>query len=159
MATKVKFKNGFVEDYTIILSNKALELKGQLTGVSNVKCSVNLNSADILSFDVTKTKLYQLDAQFPYSDIKAYQEYIWESLVDFKVIYVKELDEYFEIRVSLDDSNDVKKTINATSLCEAELSQTMLYNLEINTESDIERDDYVVTVFYNNEKPEASLLH
>ena len=76
------------------------------------------------------------------------------------MVYVKELNEYFEITVSLDDSNEnIKKTITATSLCESELSQTNINGLEVNTESDIARDDYVITTFYNFDNHDASLLH
>ena len=60
----------------------------------------------------------------------------------------------------MDDSNEnIKKTITATSLCESELSQTNINGLEVNTESDIARDDYVITTFYNWENTEGSLLH
>ncbi|MBQ8233986.1 MAG: hypothetical protein IJZ36_00200, partial [Bacilli bacterium] len=155
----VEFKNGIVKDYTIILSNKKLEYCGQLSKVQSVKSAGNLASAQTLNFTVYKKYLLPIENNFPYTDIEAYQNYIWENLVDFKTIYVKELREYFEIKVSIDDSKDTVKSITATSLCEAELSNTKLYNFEINSEIDIERDDYEVTVFYDEKNPKASLLH
>jgi hypothetical protein len=154
----IKFKNGRVEDYTIVLANKALHHLGQLTGVSEVKYNGNLNSANELSFTVTKSELLPV-SNIPYKDIQTYQDYIWRNLVDFKTVYVKELNEYFQIKVSFDDSRDMKKTIVGTSLCEAELSQANLYTIEVNTETEIELDDYEPTTFYNDEKPKFSLLH
>lgn len=158
---KLNFKNGQVEDYTIVLSNRELQKQGQISNVKGVKHNGNLASAQVINFTVYKHQLFpdREEENFPYESIEAYQDYIWENLVDFKVVYVKELNENFEIRVSIDDANDTIKTITGTSLCEVELGQTNLYNFEINSELDISRDDYEVTTFYNDENPNASLLH
>ena len=158
---KLNFKNGQVEDYTIVLSNRALQKQGQISNVKGVKHGGNLASAQVINFTVYKHQLFpdKEDENFLYESIEAYQNYIWENLVDFKVVYVKELNENFEIRVSTDDANDTVKTIIGTSLCEAELSRTNLYNFEINSELDISRDDYAVTTFYNDENTNASFLH
>ena len=86
------------------------------------------------------------------------QELLWDQIVDFRLIWVKETNEYYEIKVSMDDAEEITKTITGTSLCEAELSQYNLDNLEINSEDDIARDDYVVTTFYNSSNPAGSLL-
>lgn len=84
---------------------------------------------------------------------------VWDELTDFKLIYHKESDEFYEINVELSDSNSTVKIVTATSLGYAELSQIKLYEIEINTEDDIARDDYVVTTLYNEEKTSGSLLH
>ena len=159
MTTKIKFKNGRVEDYTIVLSTRDYRHLGQLHGLKGTTYSGNMNSANEMSFTVYKSDLVKGNDKIYNKKIEKHREYLWENIVDFKLIWIKELDEYFEIKVSIDDSNDIYKTITATSLCEAELSQTNLYNIEINTENDIAREDYEVTTFYNVENPNASLLN
>ena len=150
--------NNRVENYTIILSNRSFQHYGQLTGIKfeDTNGSFNLNSANELSFKVYRHKLIP-DENIPYKDIETFQEYIWEKLVDRKLIYVKELDEYYQIKVSIDDSKDTVKTVQARTLCEEELSQLYLHNIEINTEDD--RAINGETVFYNPENPNCSLLH
>lgn len=84
---------------------------------------------------------------------------LWDSVVDFKLIWCKEWDKWFEIAVVINEDNKTVKSVTATSLAEAELGQIMLYNIEINTEDDIARDDYVTpTTLYNSEDASASLL-
>ena len=138
---KLKFNNGVVEDYTIVLSTRDYRHLGQLTGVKSVHYSANLNSPNELSFSLMKTECS-----------------LWEQVVDLKLIWIKELNEYFEIKVSTTDSLEASKCITGTSLCEAELSQ-IYFSAEINTESDISRDDYEITRFYDENHPKASLLH
>lgn len=67
---------------------------------------------------------------------------------------------WFETYVEIDEENEDIKKVTGKSLGEAELSQIMLYNIEINTETDISRDDYKIpTTFYNPDHPEASLVN
>lgn len=141
-------KNNCPENFTFILANKSLTHLGQLNNVetSSVHYVGNLNGADELSLKVYKT-------------INKETEPLWDSIVDFKTLYAHEAGEYFETTVSLDDEKNGYKTLTCTSLCEAELSNLELYDVEINTEADIAREDYVVTTFYNEENPDASLLH
>lgn len=141
-------KNNCPENFTFILANKSLTHLGQLNNVetSSVHYVGNLNGADEISLKV-------------YKSINGEVEPLWDDIVDFKTLYVAEVGEYFEITVSLDDEKNGYKTLTCTSLCEAELSNLELYDIEINTEDDIARDDYVVTTFYNEENPDASLLH
>lgn len=143
----IKFdKYNKVQDFTLVLSNRNYKHHGQLHNIENLVYKRNLNSADELSFQVHKLNGNQ-------------EETLWNDIVDLKLIWIKELNEYFEIQVSTNDSSDIVKSITATSLCECELSQTLLYGIEINTEDDITRDDYVVTKFYDSENKEGSLLH
>ena len=137
-----------MQDLTFVLANKNYNRLGALSNVdqNTVVYKKTMHGSE-LSFEVYKT----LD------DI---EERLWDKLVDFKLIWVKEINEYFQITISLDDSSSItKKSITGTSLCEAELGQTNLYGVEINTEDDIARDDYKVTTFYNMDDPEASLIH
>lgn len=129
-----------VEPLTIVLCNRDYTHIGQLSNISNIKYTGNLNSANELSFVINK----KTDEN---------EERFWDQIYNLKLVWVKELNEYFEIQVSTDDKTYLEKTITATSLCEAELSQTILHNIEINTEADISRDDYDVkfpTIFYRD---------
>lgn len=137
-----------LEEPTIVLSTRSYEHLGSLSNVdpSSITYKKNLNAANEFSFKIYKT----MDEK---------EERLWDKVVDLKLIWVKEVNEYFEIKVNVNDSNDVVKSITGTSLCEAELGQTMLYNVEINTESDIARSDYTVTKFYDPDTPDGSLLH
>lgn len=184
---KLRFVENRVEDYTIVLSTRDQRHLGQLSPVKGVVSACKMNAANEISFSVYKNDLQSIaivegqplnlytlsDSEIVSShdnsiyvvdgsneETTVYYESLWENIVDFKLIWIKELDEYYEIKVSLDDSDDTYKTITATSLCEAELLQTNLYSLEINTDADIERKDYeVATTFYNEENQKASLLH
>ena len=138
-----------VLDYTIILTSRSHKIYGRVINVEyeSIDFKNNFNSANELNFTVHKTLNDVVDP-------------LWDKIIDFKFVYVPELNEYFEINVQLDDSSDdVTKTITAKSVCECELSQIMINETEINTEDDIARDDYVVTTFYNEVDANASLLH
>ena len=158
---KLRFINNRVEDYTIVLSTRDKRHLGQLNGIKGIVSSCKMNAANEMSFSVYKENLLNVDdiSNEDIEEIEKIREELWNNIVNFKLIWIKELNEYYEINVSLDDSTDTYKTITATSLCEAELSQTNLYSIEINTDEDIERDDYVETTFYNKDNPNASLLH
>ena len=85
-------------------------------------------------------------------------EEVWDAVVGFRLVYCPEIDLWYQIKVEVDESVSTTKNVTATSLGEAELSKIKVYNIEINTESDIERDDYTPTVLYNESNPEASLI-
>ena len=84
---------------------------------------------------------------------------LWNLIADFKLIWCKEWNCYFEINVTTNEEYTTEKEITAVSLGDAELSQINLYNIQINTEDDISRDDYEPTVLYNENNANASLLH
>lgn len=139
-----------MQEYTIVLSRRSHKHLGQLRNVSEVVSKINMNSANEISFTVYKYNSFE-DKEV---------ENLWDEIVDFKYVYVKELDEYYEIKVELNDSDNVCKTVVGTSACECELSQSYIYGLEINTEADIAREEYKnPTIFYKPENPEESLLH
>lgn len=83
----------------------------------------------------------------------------WESITDFRTIWVKDWNQFFEISVQTNETNNLEKNVSAVSLGYAELSQVNLYGVEINTPDDIDREDYVPTVLYDEEHPNASLMH
>ena len=136
-----------MQDLTFVLAKKNYDKIGALSNVdqNTVVYKKTMHGLE-LSFDV-------------YKELNGVQEKLWNELIDFKLVWLKEINEYFQITVSTDETSYTKKTITATSLCEAELSQVNLYNIEINTEDDIARDDYKITTFYNKNDPESSLIH
>ena len=141
-------KFGQVEPFTFVLSTKNYKHLGKLNNVKTdtIDFKANLNSANEISFEV-------------YKKVNGEIESLWDDIIDLKSIYVPELDEYFEINVVYNDKLDELKIITGTSLCEAELSQTIIRGTEINTETDIDRTDYKQTTFYNEVDPKASLLN
>ena len=139
-------ENYNVKDYTFVFSSRNMVHYGALGNVKNVRHHPSLNSANEISFTV-------------YKKLDEYEEMLWDKIVDFKLIWVKELNEYYQLKVTHVDSIAGYKDVTATSLCESELSQKKIYTTEINTENDILRDDYVITKFYNPDNPEGSLLH
>lgn len=84
---------------------------------------------------------------------------LWNLIADFKLVWCKEWNCYFEINVTTSEECTTDKEITAISLGDAELSQINLYDIQINTEDDIARDDYEPTVLYNESNTNASLLH
>lgn len=64
--------------------------------------------------------------------------------MDFRIIYIPELKERFQIAVSVDeeDPDDLSKSITGTALCESELSNINLHGVQINTETDMTNDLY-----------------
>lgn len=84
---------------------------------------------------------------------------LWEDITDLKLVWCPEWDIWFEISVETSEQDDTVKNVSGIALGEAELSQINLYEMEINTEEDIARDDYVPTVLYNPDNIGASLLH
>lgn len=148
MSRRIAFDtSGRVESPTLVLATKSGKKLGLLANIDSCEYRKVLNGPDELSFTV-------------YRDTNGVQNMLWGKLLDFKSVWYKEIDEWFEIQVTLDDNDATRKDVTCTSLCEAELSQVNLFNVEINTEEDIAREEYTEpTVFYNEEKPEASLLN
>nr|DAG55806.1 MAG TPA: hypothetical protein [Caudoviricetes sp.] len=131
---------------TLVLANRNGDKLGVIPS-SNLVVSDALKIHSELSFKVYKT-LSGVD----YPD--------WDKIKDFQLLWCKEWNEFFELNVELNESNEIVKDVIATSLSEAELSQTNLYNVEINTEDDIAREDYKdPTVFYNTSDSKSSLLN
>lgn len=148
MAIKIEFDSSHNPiPPVIVLATKSGKRLGALPA-ENILIRGCMNDAASVSFSVNK-------ADF----IKSGRVGLWDQIVDLKTIWVKEWNSFFEITVNLNDSNTVEKTITATSLGQAELSQINLYNEEINSADDIARDDYVPSVLYNKDNPGASILH
>lgn len=138
--------NNLPEEYTFILSRRNHYHYGQLVNITNVNFKNNLASANEISFDI-------------YKEFNGHKELFWEYITDFKFVYVIELNEYYEIKVDVSDGFENIKSITGVSACECELSQSIIYGLEINTDIDISRENYSPTVLYNEMDHKTSLLH
>lgn len=142
---KVLFNSqGLIETPTLLLQHKNFETigNGGVTNVSDLTYKNNFNDANEVSFKIHK---FNNEKKHP----------LWDSMVDFKIIYIPQLHERFEISVttSEEDPNDVSKSITGTSLCEAELSQIALRNVQINTETDMTNplyDENFPTILYRD---------
>lgn len=149
MAIKINFDAaGNPEHPTLVLSNRSGNKIGQLNA-KEIHVKGSLNNPSEISFNIYK----YVDGQ---------RDYIWDKIRNFKLIWCKEWDVWFETTVEVSEERTInaKKTVYCTRLGQAELSQVKLHNIEINTENDIARDDYIIpTTLYNSEHPEASLLH
>ena len=120
-----------------------------ITGVEaeNIITRDSMNNPFEASF---KIKKYTNDAHNVY----------WDQIKDFRLLWYQEADVWMEIYVDKNQTTEIVKTITAKQLGQAELGQIKLFNVEINTEQDIAREEYVIpTVLFNPEHPEASMLH
>lgn len=139
--------SGNVEDITFVLATKNGDKISNITNVTNIVTEHAMNSYSKFSFNAHK-KLNRNILR------------CWNDIKDFKLMWIPEWDMWFETYVEIDEENEDIKKVTGKSLGEAELSQIMLYNIEINTETDISRDDYKIpTTFYNPDHPEASLVN
>ncbi len=143
----IKFdKNNRPSELTVVLSKKNGDLIGEINAEA-FKIKRSLNEADEIYFEVYKNKS-DSTTQTPY----------WDEITDFKCVWCRELNSYFEIYVDTSDDNALKKTVTGKGLGEAELSQVNLYDTEYNTENDINRDDYIPIKIFDPETKKASLL-
>lgn len=139
--------SGNVEDITFVLATKNGDKISNITNVTDIVTKHAMNSYSEFSFNAHK-------------ELNRNTLRCWNDIKDFKLMWIPEWGMWFETYVEIDEENEDIKKVTGKSLGEAELSQIMLYNIEINTEADISRDDYKIpTTFYNPDHPEASLVN
>ena len=138
--------SGNVEDISFVLAKKNGEKLGNITNIIDITAKHSMKEASEFTFTAYK----QMDDNI----IK-----FWNDIKDFKLVWIPEWDMWYEIHVEVNEKDENVKKVSGISLGESELSQIMLYGIEINTETDIARDDYKIpTTFYNPDHPEASLM-
>lgn len=134
---------------TIILAKKNGDKLGKLNAV-NIEVTDSMNEASEMSF-----KVYKL--------VNGNKDNLWDEILNFRLVYCVEWNQWFEITVETDEATETVKTVTCTNLGCAELSQINLYNVEINTEDDIAREaydkDYPTILYRPDDHQEASLLH
>ena len=96
---------------TIVLTTRSGRRLGRIPAV-NVVFKDEMNNGYEMSF-----KVYQADCKSN-----------WDRITDFKLVWVKEWNRYFEIEVEVSDDGSAMKSVTATSLGKAELSQINLYD-------------------------------
>ena len=121
--------SGNVEDITLVLAKKNGDKIRNLTNITDIVAKHCMNDASELSCEAHK----KMD-----DNVLS----CWDELVNFKLSWIPEWDMWYEIYVEIDEKDENTKSITAKTIGEAELSQIMLYDIEINTETDISRDDY-----------------
>lgn len=143
--------NNCIEPFTIILAHRNHSVYGNINTFSNLIFSDNIQPNHEIQFTVHK----ELNTSEGTARCN-----VWDNIKDLRYVYIPEINEYFEIHVSITDSNEIIKSVTGTSASVTELCQVNLYNIEINTENDIAREDYVIaTTFYNANDEQSSLLH
>ena len=131
---------------TLVLSSRGGNKIGVIKNVVGINQTHTLSDVDELSFDVYKEVDGKVNEQ-------------WDKLKDFKFVQIPSDNTWYEATITIDEENDTIKHVTCVHANESELGQLNLYETEINTEGDIARDDYEETFFYNQENPNASLLH
>ena len=119
---------------------------GIISNYTGLKIQDNLKTPSSISFTLHKI-------------LNAEEYKYWDEVKNFRLIYVPDWDKYFVMKITVNEDNEIQKQIETTALQETELGQLLLHNVELNTETDIARNDYVRTVFYNPGESKGSLLH
>lgn len=150
--------NGSMDDITLefgadgqpiiplmVLSTKSERKIGAITNAQHFKYKHYLNAPDEISFQVSQYQDGHLCA-------------VWNQLTNFKNLYIPTWKKWFELYVDINQSSTTEKQITGVSLLESELAQIRLYDIEINTERDISREDYEVSTIYNEDNKKASII-
>lgn len=147
MAIKINFDVANIpENPTLILATRKGDKIGKINA-QNIVIKDSMTDGAEITFSVNKYINNVIDS-------------LWNNIKDYKLVYCKEADLWFQAKVDIDELSNTVKNVSCVQLAQAELSQIMLYNIEINTENDIARDDYVSpTILYNDSDHSVSLLH
>lgn len=137
--------NNNVVTPTIVLCHRNKHKIGTIYPISDWSITPDMYNKNECSFKV-------------YKEVNGIATPLWDQIKDLKVIYIPEYNEYFQISIDKTQTNETVKTITGSNLGIAELSQTMLYDIEINTEDDIARDAYKMAYIYDPTDISSSLL-
>lgn len=150
-----------LEDPVIVLSTAWHHHIGLITNIPDgINVVFNMNSYDEISFDVHK----EWDNNTCL---------VWDDIVSFKYVYIPDYKKYYEIYVSVDETDSTVKHITGKTAGEVELSNRKLIDFHCNDETDILSDDYdadMPTLLYREilptdseemvkKKKRSSLLH
>ena len=136
----------------LVLAHRNGDKVGVINNAQGLRQIFDLQETFEISFDVVKHR-----------DGKDCE--VWDDIKDFMLVYVPMYKLWFEIYVTLRESDGLVKSVSGVHLPDAELSQIMIYNMEINSEEDLEAHEspvtgeYIKTVLYNPLDPSVSMLH
>lgn len=137
--------NNNVVTPTVVLCHRNKHKIGAIYPISEWSITPDMYNKNECSFKVHK-------------EVNGIETPLWDKIKDLKVFYIPEYNEYFQISIDKTQTNETVKTITGSNLGIAELSQTMLYDIEINTEDDIARDAYKMAYIYDPTDVSNSLL-
>lgn len=137
--------NNNVVTPTVVLCHRNKHKIGAIYPISEWSITPDMYNKNECSFKV-------------YKEVNGIETPLWDKIKDLKVFYIPEYNEYFQISIDKTQTNETVKTITGSNLGIAELSQTMLYDIEINTEDDIARDAYKMAYIYDPTDVSNSLL-
>nr|DAZ74701.1 MAG TPA: tail protein [Caudoviricetes sp.] len=137
--------NNNVVTPTVVLCHRNKHKIGAIYPISEWSITPDMYNKNECSFKV-------------YKEVNGIVTPLWDKIKDLKVIYIPEYNEYFQISIDKTQTNETVKTITGSNLGIAELSQTMLYDTEINTEDDIAREAYKMAYIYDSADVSNSLL-
>lgn len=114
-----------IETPIVVLSTKWHHHLGLITNIPDgLNVVFNMNSVDEVSFDVHKEW-----------DGKKCE--LWDKIINFKYIYIPEYESYYEIYVTIDDTDNTVKHVTSKAAGEVELSNRKLIDFHCNDETDI----------------------
>lgn len=144
---EITYKNDqTIEMPTVVIKRRNYDNIGSVN-VTDMVYTNNFNSPNELSFTVHASEA---------------DGHVWDKINDYNIVFLPEYEEYFDMQVEKTEETEVSKKVTCRSLCESELSQIRLYDIEINTEADLARKDYnpdSPTIFYRESDKSSSLLH
>lgn len=147
MAIKIDFdKVGNPISPTLCIATKSGKILGGLNAL-DIEVKDSFMNYPEISFNLYK----ELDNEK--------NEPLWDEVLDLRLIYCEEWNTFFELKQETSDSAETIKTVSCIRLSDSELSQILLFNIEVNTENDIARPDYEPTIFYDKDNHNSSLLH
>lgn len=129
----------------LVLGTRSGIKKGVIQANNTLVTHFDMNNPAEFSLDVYK---YKNDRKIP----------LWDEIKNLRTIYIPSFNRWYEITVTVDDVDNTVKHLSGTQLQQAELSQLMIYGVNINTEEDTQYDG-IPTLFFDPENPDKSLLH
>lgn len=141
----------------IILTHRSGTKIGTIYHAVNIVMSFHMSQPNEISFDV-------------YKEHDGVRCEVWDDLKDFRFVFLPYYDQWFEIQVTINEGEGIVKHVSGFSVYESELSQLMLNDVEIGTETDLTKlaeedtegkvtdNDYGTYLYYPRD-PSRSLLH
>lgn len=94
-----------VEIPTLLLQNRNFDTYGNIVNFTDLAYTENFNSPNELSFNIVNEDNLNKDNSLAK----------WDDIVDFRILYVPEFEERFEIKVDTEQDSQHIKTVKATS--------------------------------------------